>query len=314
MPWGVVVSHPSRVRPPPPPPPPLSSAFFPIPLISLFCAESAGRTGHYLHIFLLISRSVHPPAEPHTHVSSHIFPFLYHAPVPLLPQALAMDADDFEDAFRFEKPDPSKDRLVFFCRSGVRSANACAIAQELGYKKYVWLGSSFTLACMICLSPLHLVAWRLPDCFAARACAQPTRAPSHRSSDTKSGWHYFLSVSRVLMICLSSLSCEEEVTWCSFAARACLCHRTGARIQNVRGAALLFVVICLFVLSISRHVYMFHIPISRLHASGVSRPSPRVIFVSDAPANSTRPFAFSSVANYQGSYLDWAERNGLTLY
>lgn len=50
--------------------------------------------------------------------------------------AFAMDADDFEDTFGFEKPQLDE-TIVFTCKSGIRSVYACQAAAAAGYTNLV---------------------------------------------------------------------------------------------------------------------------------------------------------------------------------
>ena len=50
----------------------------------------------------------------------------------------------FKEKFGFEKPKADQE-IVFYCRSGKRSASASDIAQKNGFTKYVFLSSSSKL-------------------------------------------------------------------------------------------------------------------------------------------------------------------------
>lgn len=66
--------------------------------------------------------------------------------MPQVPLALSLSEEDFLDAYGIEKP--ARDtKIVFYCRSGARSASACEIARQAGYTKYVC-----TLLCISVLS------------------------------------------------------------------------------------------------------------------------------------------------------------------
>jgi rhodanese-related sulfurtransferase len=50
--------------------------------------------------------------------------------------AFALDEDDFEDEFGFEKPSPDE-TLVFSCAAGIRSVHAAQFASQAGYSQLV---------------------------------------------------------------------------------------------------------------------------------------------------------------------------------
>jgi rhodanese-related sulfurtransferase len=54
--------------------------------------------------------------------------------VQVLDQALVLEEQQFKRYFGFTKP-KKEDQIVFYCRSGKRSAAAASIAERLGYKK-----------------------------------------------------------------------------------------------------------------------------------------------------------------------------------
>ncbi|KAL7570114.1 hypothetical protein ACA910_017147 [Epithemia clementina (nom. ined.)] len=56
--------------------------------------------------------------------------------------AFAMDDDDFEEAFGFEKPQYDE-TIVFTCKSGIRSVYACQAASMAGYSNLInYMGGS----------------------------------------------------------------------------------------------------------------------------------------------------------------------------
>lgn len=44
-----------------------------------------------------------------------------------------LPADEFEERFGFPKPDAGKDEVIFYCKAGVRSRAASALAQQAGF-------------------------------------------------------------------------------------------------------------------------------------------------------------------------------------
>ena len=59
-------------------------------------------------------------------------------PLSTLPNSLHLDPATFKQRFGFTKPRPNQE-LIFYCRSGKRSASACDIAKRNGYTEYVIL-------------------------------------------------------------------------------------------------------------------------------------------------------------------------------
>jgi rhodanese-related sulfurtransferase len=70
--------------------------------------------------------------EPHEYEANTI-PTAINIPIASQPDALLLSAEDFQDAFGFVKPPPSKE-IVMFCKAGVRSAAAAGIARQAGYE------------------------------------------------------------------------------------------------------------------------------------------------------------------------------------
>ncbi|CAJ2514251.1 Uu.00g023700.m01.CDS01 [Anthostomella pinea] len=57
-------------------------------------------------------------------------------PITTSPDSFHIPADEFEDRFGFERPAPGTDvELVFYCKAGVRSRAAAAIARDAGWKR-----------------------------------------------------------------------------------------------------------------------------------------------------------------------------------
>lgn len=59
-------------------------------------------------------------------------------PLPLIAArgAFALDEDDFEETFGFVKPTPDE-TIVFTCKAGIRSMQACQIVGMTGYSNLV---------------------------------------------------------------------------------------------------------------------------------------------------------------------------------
>lgn len=58
-------------------------------------------------------------------------------PLPYIAQgAFAMEEDDFQEAFGFEKPGIDE-TLVFTCKAGIRSQQACQLAKMAGYSSII---------------------------------------------------------------------------------------------------------------------------------------------------------------------------------
>jgi thiosulfate:glutathione sulfurtransferase len=65
-----------------------------------------------------------------------MIPSAVNLPLSNLSGALHMDGDKFKEKHGFQKPGFDQE-VVFYCRSGVRSATASDVARRNGYKKYV---------------------------------------------------------------------------------------------------------------------------------------------------------------------------------
>lgn len=59
-------------------------------------------------------------------------------PLSTLPNSLHLDSATFKKQFGFTKPRPNQE-IIFYCRSGKRSASACDVAKRNGYTEYVVL-------------------------------------------------------------------------------------------------------------------------------------------------------------------------------
>jgi len=73
---------------------------------------------------------VREPAE----YAAGFIPSAINIPISSQPEALFLPSDEFEDRFGFTKPPASKE-VVFYCKSGVRSAAAAQLARQGGYEK-----------------------------------------------------------------------------------------------------------------------------------------------------------------------------------
>jgi rhodanese-related sulfurtransferase len=69
--------------------------------------------------------------EPHEYAAGFI-PTALNIPITSQPDALFLSNEDFEDRFGFAKPLLDQE-VVFYCRSGVRSAAAAQLAVQNGY-------------------------------------------------------------------------------------------------------------------------------------------------------------------------------------
>lgn len=90
--------------------------------------SSAASTNHLDKDFLIFD-----VREPDEYAEGHI-PNSINLPYKSAPGALGLEAEEFQEAFGFEKPSADKE-LVFYCRSGVRSTAAEALAATFGYQK-----------------------------------------------------------------------------------------------------------------------------------------------------------------------------------
>lgn len=70
--------------------------------------------------------------EPQEVVQGSI-PSSVNLPLSVLANALNLGPGDFRTQHGFDKPEPSQE-IIFYCRSGRRSASACDIARRHGYK------------------------------------------------------------------------------------------------------------------------------------------------------------------------------------
>lgn len=69
-------------------------------------------------------------------------------------QALQLEPSAFEAKYGFPKPSPDSN-LIFSCRSGKRSLNACGIAEKQGFKKWVFVWRFLFLIIMRDLTYCH---------------------------------------------------------------------------------------------------------------------------------------------------------------
>ena len=66
-----------------------------------------------------------------------MIPSAVNLPLSDLTGALRMDGAKFKEKYGFKKPEFDQE-IVFYCRSGMRSASASDVARRNGYKKYVY--------------------------------------------------------------------------------------------------------------------------------------------------------------------------------
>lgn len=66
-----------------------------------------------------------------------MIPSAVNLPLSDLSGALHMDGARFKEKYGFQKPEVDQE-VVFYCRSGMRSATASDVALRHGYKKYVY--------------------------------------------------------------------------------------------------------------------------------------------------------------------------------
>lgn len=66
-------------------------------------------------------------------------------PLSEIANALALNEADFKEKYGFEKPRRDQE-IVFYCRSGKRSASAGDVAVRNGYKKYVICSSQLVFS------------------------------------------------------------------------------------------------------------------------------------------------------------------------
>jgi rhodanese-related sulfurtransferase len=71
--------------------------------------------------------------EPHEFAGGYI-PSAINLPIQSQPDALFLNADEFEDRFGMKKPVQGQE-LVFYCKAGVRSRAAAQLARRIGYEK-----------------------------------------------------------------------------------------------------------------------------------------------------------------------------------
>lgn len=71
--------------------------------------------------------------EPHEFAGGYI-PSAINLPIQSQPDALFLNAEEFEDRFGMKKPVQGQE-LVFYCKAGVRSRAAAQLARQVGYAK-----------------------------------------------------------------------------------------------------------------------------------------------------------------------------------
>ena len=101
-----------------------------------------------LHIQFLPSNTVQEAflidvREPDEVIQGSI-PSSVNLPLSQMPSVWHTPAEEWQPKFGWPKPKPSQE-IVFYCRSGKRSASASDIAQKNGFTKYVFLSNSSTL-------------------------------------------------------------------------------------------------------------------------------------------------------------------------
>lgn len=72
--------------------------------------------------------------EPNELASTGRIPGAINIPVTTAPEAFFLSEEEFEDKFGFERPRKDAE-VVFYCRAGVRSKAAAALAQRAGWEK-----------------------------------------------------------------------------------------------------------------------------------------------------------------------------------
>ncbi|KAI9804710.1 MAG: hypothetical protein M1826_004857 [Phylliscum demangeonii] len=91
--------------------------------------------------------------EPHELHTTGTIPTAFNMPLNTHPDALFLPAPAFHATFHAPKPDPARDEVIFYCRSGVRSSVAAELATRAGYVHH----SSFALTEFANARPEHLV-------------------------------------------------------------------------------------------------------------------------------------------------------------
>lgn len=71
--------------------------------------------------------------EPGELQSTGRIPGAQNLPISSAADGFFLPADEFEERFGFPKPDPAKDEAIFYCKAGVRSRAATALAQQAGF-------------------------------------------------------------------------------------------------------------------------------------------------------------------------------------
>ena len=55
--------------------------------------------------------------------------------VPTLGKAFGLTPEEFQETYQVKKPEKDDTNITFYCRSGVRSVGAMAMAKQLGFEK-----------------------------------------------------------------------------------------------------------------------------------------------------------------------------------
>ncbi len=104
--------------------------------------SSPTKTHHANHRLLQVKAIVESPSddtllidvrEPAEYEAGYI-PTAINIPISSQPDALFLTPEEFEDRFGFMKP-PHQKMLVFYCKAGVRSSSAAALALKDGYSR-----------------------------------------------------------------------------------------------------------------------------------------------------------------------------------
>ncbi|KAH8659078.1 Rhodanese-like domain-containing protein [Tricladium varicosporioides] len=72
--------------------------------------------------------------EPSELATTGTIPGALNIPITTQPDAFFITAEEFEDRFGFERP-PKEKEVVFYCKAGVRSRAAAALAIQAGWKE-----------------------------------------------------------------------------------------------------------------------------------------------------------------------------------
>ncbi|KEF57819.1 uncharacterized protein A1O9_05739 [Exophiala aquamarina CBS 119918] len=75
--------------------------------------------------------------EPGELQSTGRIPGAQNLPISSAADGFFLPADEFEERFGFPKPNAAADEVIFYCKAGVRSRAAVALAQQAGFAKSV---------------------------------------------------------------------------------------------------------------------------------------------------------------------------------